>query len=71
MTPGGEPLLPKEEERRRADDPDGEESDVVLDEVRKRHESETEEHRLPDVHAFAVDEGNEANRAEDQSAHEI
>ena len=64
-------LIAKQEQRRCANDSNGEKHDVVSDEIRIGHESEAEEHRLPDVHPLAVDERDEANRSEKQSSEEV
>jgi hypothetical protein len=63
--------IAKQKERRSADDPDGNEGDVVLYEVGIRHQGKTEEHRFPDVHPLPVNKCDEADRAEDQSADKI
>src|SRR5947209_7260165 len=64
-------LFAKQKQHGRSDNADRNQRDVIRDEVRIRHQREANEHRLPDVHPFPVDERDEADRAEDQSANEI
>src|SRR5436190_3869902 len=64
-------LFSKEKQSCGADDSDDEEHDVVCNEIRIGHEGEAEKHRLPDVHPFPVNERDEPDRSEKQSAEEV
>ena len=64
-------LVPKQKEGCGPADTDREEDNVVLDKIRVGHECQAKKHRLPNVHSFPVDEGNEADRSEKQTADKV
>ena len=43
----------------------------VLNEVGENHEGKTAQHHFPQLHAFAVDERDKSNRAENKTADQI
>ena len=43
----------------------------VADEIRIDHERDAAEHRLPKMHAFSIDKGDETDGTENQSADQI
>jgi hypothetical protein len=44
---------------------------IVADKVGINHQSDAEEHWLPQVHSLSVNEGDEADRAKDKTADQI
>jgi hypothetical protein len=64
-------LIAKQEKSGSPNGANHEQSDIVRHKIRIHHEREAKEHGLPDVHPFSVNERDETDRAEEQSADEI
>ena len=64
-------LVSKQKEGCGPADTDREEHNVILYKVRVGHQRQAKQHWLPDVHSFPVDEGNEADRSEKQTAYKV
>jgi hypothetical protein len=61
----------EQKQQRRAEDSSREKPGGVFNKVGKNHQGDAEKHRSPDIQALSIDESDEPDRAEDQSAHEV
>ena|SRR6266404_5058329 len=64
-------LVANKENRGRAENADDDHDRVVADKIGINHQRDAEEHRFPEVHSLAVNESDETDRAEDESANQV
>ena len=63
--------IAQEKERRRSDCADRIHHRGIADEIRINHKRETAQHQLPEIHPFAVNEGDKTDGTEKQIADQI